>query len=123
MTYNSYKVFNGLAPMGVPKVITVKPDFSLVSGTLLQTIDLSVEEAFQTMEFIQAVYIDNLDNGAALTLTCDVTLQRITAPLGTQGFYNVLSNSGIFKVTTPLAANLIPTLIFLNVPISTNTWK
>lgn len=117
----AFQVFNGRAPSGVPKVIPLRFDISAVANYY---IDLSVDEAFQNIEFIQSVFIDNAENPAAVTLTFEISGQRIIAPPLSQGYYTVFAPEQTkFTLSTTIHATAQPRVLLLNIPVACCIWK
>lgn len=120
---SAFQIFNGLVPPGVPKGIAMRFDISLAAGAT-QYIDLTAEEQFQSLEFVQGVWIDNADNPVALVLTFEVLGQRIIAPPLSQGLYSVFApNPTRFTMSTTIHATAQPRIILTNVPVAPNVWK
>lgn len=117
----AFQVFNGRAPAGVPKCIPLRFDISAVANYY---IDLSVDEAFQNIEFVQSAFIDNAENPVALTLTFEISGHRIIAPPLSQGYYTLFAPEQTkFTVSTTIHATAQPRVLLLNVPIGPCMWK
>lgn len=116
----AYQIFNGRAPVGTPKALTIIIDFTTLAT---QRIDLSAEEQFQVLENIQTIWIDNMDNFNPLVLTCDITGQRLIVPPTSQGFFSALSPSGKFTLASIAVAGLTVKISLMNIPIATSVWN
>lgn len=116
----AFQIFNGLAPAGGPKGIPITLDFSTASSI---KIDLLPEEVVQAIEFVQGAYVDNSSNGAALTLTFEITGQKLVVPANSQGTWPILApESTKFTAATTPGAGVAPVLILVNVPLPYSTW-
>lgn len=73
------------------KSITTIIDFSI---GLTFRLDLTQIQQMQNwIRSVQCLYVDNLDNTVAKTITMGVTNQRITVPAGAQGYFPILQTN------------------------------
>lgn len=116
----SWQIFNGYAPKDGPKSMTLITDFTTDAFI---DVDLTLDEQFQFMEFVQAMYVDNASNGVALTFTFQITQQRLIVPANKTGVFPVFSiNPTKFRMATTPGAGISPTVILLNVPMPFFIW-
>ena len=104
---------NGLAPVNGPKYVTV----ALTLAEAEQIIDLTLQIQSNAIDFIQSVWIDNLDNANALELYLPISQHRINVPAGVQGYYAYIGDEPKPVVRTSEGEGTV-TLIFLNVPMA-----
>lgn len=115
MKLASYGVSNSYAPQKGPRAATRELDFGSVNEIKF---DLEQEVSEDTLDFVQTVWVDNLDNTAPLILTVPITGQRLKIRAGAMGVYPFIATPGSGLVaTTTAVAGLICKLIFLNVPM------
>lgn len=102
-----------------PTAVPVKFDFSLQS---IYQIDMSILNNFQTIDFVQTIYIDNADNAFPCIVYNPTSQQRIIAPPYTQGWYPfICPNPGRFTVSAS-GAN-ITYMELVNFPVAPATWN
>lgn len=114
---------NGYAPKikeGGPKAVTVALDFTTDNEI---DIDFTVIQQLGALSFLQSVFVDNRVNPNALVLTFDQTGQIIQIPALSQGIYPVIATVSSKCVATTIAgANVICSLIGLNMPMPLTQW-
>lgn len=116
----TWQIFNGLAPKDGPKGMPLITDFSVDAFI---DVDLTLDEQYQTMEFVQSMYVDNASNAVALTFLFQITQQRLIVPANKTGMFPVLSpNPTKFRMSTTPGAGIAPTVILLNVPMPFFIW-
>lgn len=109
----AYKVFNGLAP--IDDEVLATPYAVDMNGVASRTFDMVMEDAAETFDNVQAVWVDNADNASPLTITFLGTGQRLKIPANAQGMFPVIAPAPLqFNVAT--AGNLTINLIFMNAP-------
>ena len=91
----------------------------LVGGTPYQ-IDLHREISLGQIDQVQALYVDNYSNTAALIITLD--WQRLVVPIAAQGVFPVLTKNPQNVVFSSSAGATIQ-FAFLNVPVPFAVWK
>lgn len=118
MPRSSYQIFNGLAPKGTPKAITLQMSF-VSPNPASQYIEFLQEETEQIIESIQSLLIDNTMNPNPLTIVSDITLHKIVCPPNSFGAFPIAApdKTGL-TISTPVGAGVTPTVIALNVPIA-----
>jgi hypothetical protein len=122
----AFAVFNGLWPVHAdtehgPRALYYPVTFTAASASV--EVNLSEEEMMAQLKFVQSLYIDNGDNGAALTVTIQMTQQRIKVKANTQGYYPVLvPNSAKLTFSLAAAAPLVVPVQFINVPLPAIQW-
>jgi hypothetical protein len=121
----AFAVFNGMWPVHLdaehgPKSLWYNLAFS---ATIAQIeVNLSEDEMMSQLKFIQTLYIDNADNGGALTITVGQSQQRVKWKPNTQGYLPLLVPNGArITFATPAAAVNVP-IIFINVPMAPIQW-
>lgn len=122
MTRPAFPTNNGFAPKIGPKILPVysqELDFSSVTTIAL---DFVKELEGEVIGEIQSVYIDNLNNPNALTLTVAETQFRITALGNTQGMYPVGGIANKLAVQSAATTSAAVALHFFNVPMAPFVW-
>jgi hypothetical protein len=108
-----------VVPIDGPKVIPVVLDFS--GATSIPIDAYSVIEQ-KKIGYLQTVQIDNSLNDQSITLTCDLTNQRIICPPRAQGNFNIfMPNLPQFVAETTGA--VIVRMYFTNVPLMPAIWS
>lgn len=119
----SFTTNNGYAPEIGPKVLPVYSDELDFSSVTSVSLDFVAELANGgVIAEIQCVYVDNLDNPHALTITIAETQFRIVAPAQTQGFYAIGGQAS--KITVESAGTTAEAVVlhFFNVPMPIGVW-
>jgi hypothetical protein len=117
-----FQAFNGFAPRGTIKGMPLSFDFGGAVASYL--VDLTTAENFSQLEFVQQIWVDNADNDAELTITSEITGQRIIVPPNSQGVFPFIEpNPQKFTVATAVAEELEVHLILLNVPMPDFVWN
>jgi hypothetical protein len=116
----SYKVSCGYAPKDGPRAIPIEID--LASEISPFTVDLSLSQSLDRLEFVQAVYVDNSLNASSFSLRFAVTGQTLTWPAFTQGYLQTLSPEKPVAVATS-AGNVVVGIQFLNFPVANILWS
>lgn len=120
----AWSVAFGEAPLKGSRAMHQVLDFSLQNPI---EINLTYETESGRLEFVQALYIDNGSNIAAITCTMRSTNQRIIIPAGSQAYVPVLASADnpdiVFTTTfTDGSAPLVP-VDYLNFPVPAMTWS
>lgn len=105
----------GLSPACIPYSV----DFSSLPSP--QNIDLSSTQLKNQLGTIKAIFVDNSDNDASVTITMNTTLQQIIIPGGFQGYVPVANANSQFQVET--AGDAIVGIDFLNVDVEPCVWS
>lgn len=117
-TYVPVGIYNGPIPKEGPKSIPVQANFATVNKYVID-FTLIYNQGF--ISELQAVWIDNSSNNAAVTLANLSSNQQIVVAAGRQGIYPVLSpNPPVFSATSAGTGNV--QFQFLNVPITCLSW-
>lgn len=115
---NAQPVFNNTMSNKGPIAVPIKPDFTSDTEVL---IDLSILNGFNTIDFVQTLYIDNAGNASPCIIYNGVSQQRIIARANSQGYYAFLCpNPGRFTVAS--AGGLPVPIELLNFPVPGVTW-
>lgn len=123
-TNAGYAIFNGLWPLHGdaehgPATVRVPLDFTNVAQI---EVNLTEDEFLSQLKYVQMIYIDNADNANPLTLTLQISQQRIKVKGNTQGYYPVLApNQTHFIFATTQGAVIVP-VYFINVPLAALQW-
>lgn len=107
---------NKLPPEG-PRFIPLNFDFSVATSWTVDLMQLQQQGKISTL---QAFYVDNSSNTAAVTITMGLGGQIITVPTGAQGYVTCLVNN-VPKFTvssTGSTANIFA----LNFPVTNAIW-
>lgn len=119
-TRSSFRVRSGLVPLFEhgPKYLPIDLDFTSLG---LIAVNLYNENTTGEIDYVQALYVDNADNGNALTIIMNVTGQRLVIPPYAQGIYPALCSTPLEFVasTTPGVEVMIGCL---NVPMPFTEW-
>lgn len=114
---------NAVLPKEGPMVYPVNMDFSVASGNVNQTVDLSLQVQQGFISFIQGFYVDNSLNANPLVIVIDETGQKINIPANKQAYMPAFfSDTAKLVASTTLAANLIVPIFLTNVPVDTCIW-
>lgn len=108
---------NGVAEYD-PRAYTRAFDFSLAASF---EGDLFIASGEGKLQFVQGVYIDNMDNASSFTLTFPATGQRIVAQPYTQGTYPVMAITPT-RYSVRSAGNVVVTCLFQNYPTPYFVW-
>lgn len=87
-----YSIFTGLAPLTKtgadgapiqgPRAITLVLNFTAQINVIIQ--ELFQEDAQKQLDFVQTIHVDNSASGLAISITTDVTQQRLVIPANKQ---------------------------------------
>jgi len=103
----------------VPIPLNFGSDPTVVSPV---TFDYSNQQRLGKFSILQGFYIDNADNGSALTVLVAGTNFRVICPANSQGFFSVLCRNPIqLTFSTAGAVNVL--VYMLNFPVATAVWK
>lgn len=121
----AFTCFNGLAPRGDPKFIAVQFPAGVFSGAgVSQVIDLTIEEMFQQLEFVQTIVVDNSTNASNLTVTPDINQVPLYVPSLAQAILPIISPEKTrLTLTAGGALANVVNVILLNVPMGAAIWK
>lgn len=112
---------NQQVPDEGPKAIPLLLDFSGSVGNY--TLDFLVQQQQGFFSMLQTIYVDNSQGTNDVTITLNISNQKIVAKAGTQGYYSVLCPNPI-RLTFSSAINGVIVPVFLiNVPISGMVWS
>jgi hypothetical protein len=102
-----------------PKCVSVPLDFTTTSQ---YTLNLKQLQDLNAFDVLLCMYIDNRANGQRLDVVLSGTLQTVSAPANTQGYYPVVcSNPPLITFTTTGGA-LVNAFLF-NFNIQPGVWK
>lgn len=106
-------------PRGVPQIL----NFDSVSGSASQSINLATLVQGGQIFDIQALYIDNADNAASLTVVGGALNQRVRIPPKGQAYITMLlDQQPALTFSTTLASGLTVPVYFLNFPVTNAVW-
>lgn len=118
--YVAYRIFNGLAPAELPKVVSIELDFTVQSSYYL---DFMLTQSLARMEFIQAIYVDATSLKQSISLKADISNQTITIASGYQAYLPFLvPNPGGITVTCTDDTGACR-VQFINVPMPAIVWQ
>lgn len=86
MPLNSLRVFLGLAPKELPKIVPVQ---LVIAAAETKTFDLLDKGENQEFTTCQAVYVDNRLNGAPFELRCGGTAFPVVCPSFSVGMFPI----------------------------------
>lgn len=112
-------IFNATVPAEGPKALRFNIDF-----TAIQTVEVDLTYALQNqkqIQYVQTVYVDNLDNTAPIIFEHPGSLQRIAIPAGYQAYLPILSPNPP-KFVFQSAGAVVVRVFFLNIPIPPSMW-
>ena len=117
--YAPVPIFQALVPAGGPKTLPFNLDLTINAS---QTLDLLLLQQLTKIDFVQAIFVDNSLNNAALTITVDQTNQKIVVPIKAQAYFPLLCPERA-KITFSMtgATSIIP-IQLLNVPVAPGVW-
>lgn len=116
-------IAQGKMPKNGPKALQYTLD--LTAGFTVnspQTWDFTTEVMNDTIEFIQAVAIDNSAGNTALVIICAVTGHKITCPPNSQGIFGLICPAGSVQFQAYGPAQRF-NLLFLNIPYAPSVYK
>lgn len=115
------QVFTGCPDPGIGAVsLTVNLDFVHLGQDI--NIDLQPIQQTGKMGSVQSIYIDNSANAQPMTITVDGTLQTLTIPPQSCGYYTLLAtNPPRFKFHT--TGVFVIRVQFLNYYVPGNVWS
>lgn len=112
-------ISNAVIPPEGPKAMAVLADFSASASF---DINLLLTQSQQFMTAVQAVFIDNADNGSPVTIKSSVINQRLICPPNSQGYFPLMvAKNGTLSVSSSGAVKVA--FIFLNVPVPAAVWS
>lgn len=111
--YAKFDVFPMVLPEEGPRTVPDRIDF-LANET--QEIDLSQLTGNKWLDYVSGVYIDNLGNTGAITLTCSGSNQRVTVPADYAGYFPLLLPNPP-KVLLQHTATETVTFQWYNIPV------
>jgi hypothetical protein len=117
-SYSSIGLSTAQLPLEGPKTVPLVLDFTQQAS---YTVDLQNLQGRNFLSSVQAVYVDNSNNAAGLTLTFDGTQQAVICKGRTQGYYTVLATNPV-RFTAASAGAVIVRLYLLNVPVAGAVW-
>lgn len=98
------------------------PYYADLSSATSADIDLSAETQQGFIDFINGVYIDNLDNGSNFSITCGGTNQKVICPANSQGYFSLMVPNPPTFIAQSGGGVKVP-LIFYNIPIFPFVWS
>lgn len=84
----AFQVFNGFAPKEYPKILREVFSFSAASQIVY---DLLNENTSGVIDFVQSMYVDNVDNSSPIYFSFPITGHRVICPSFSQGVFPVYS--------------------------------
>lgn len=112
-------VQNQVVPAKGPKAIPIILDFSVDTEFQL---DYSNVQAQGRFELLQGLFVDNSNNGSALTITIEGTAQRLIVPATSQAYLPVLCQNPV-KLSFDSAGGVSVKAYLLNFPVAPAVWK
>lgn len=103
-----------------PKVVCIPLDFSLASQ---YTLDLKPLQDLGAFDTVLSTYIDNRASAQRFDMLMGGTLQTISAPAGTQGYYTVLATNEATLFTFTSTGGVLVNLFLLNFDVAGVVWK
>lgn len=116
---NSQPLFNGQAPKQ-PKALPLV--FNFVAQQVYN-VDLSVQQAFNTIDLVQSLFIDNSTGTAPIVVTCPVTRQSIQCPPKSQGYFAFLQTIPIQFTVASNGGQTAAIIELLNFPVASLVWS
>lgn len=92
------------------------------TGNASIEINLTFDQQQESLEFVQAIYIDNSSNTAALTCYIQQTQQQFIVKAGLQGYYPVLAPMQNCKIKFSTASTAKIPVEFLSMPMAPQVW-
>jgi len=114
----TYGINSGLLPEGGPKALRRSLDFTAVQSL---EFDLEREETAGFIGNVQAVFVDNSLNSAALTIVVAVTQLKLVIPPQSQGVFPIFAGNSPRMVVTTTGAVIVP-IQLLNIPLPFAVW-
>lgn len=116
---NAQGVFNQTQSKLGPKAVPVRVDLTVNTAF---TLDLATLNAFNTIDFVQTLFVDNSLNPAATYIYNGVSQQTLVVPAMAQAYLPFLCpNPGRFTVTS--AGGVVVPIEMLNFPVSPAVWN
>ncbi len=112
-------ISNDLVPCEGPRAVPLNLDFTLFDSYVLDYASMQ-DRGFLSM--VQALYIDNSANTAALTVLIGGSLQTIKAAPGSQGYYSVLAPNPIKMTFTSVGGGAVYVAL-VNTQMATDKWN
>lgn len=113
---------NQAIPTEGPKAIPLVLDFSSANNDPIE-VDLQMFEAQARISMVQTLYIDMAGASNPLTVTINISGQKIVAKVDTQGYYNVLApNPAKLKFESAQGSTDNLAVYLINVPIPGMVW-
>ncbi len=120
LALNSWRVFNGLAPAGLPRSMELSIQLPADNSAIL--IDLSQQVDSDILEFVQTIYVDNSHNPFQCDFTFQGTNQLLTIPAYCQAYQPVMCpNPPLFTVQSKGTA--IVGIQLLPHPVPASVWN
>lgn len=101
-----------------PAAVNLNLDFSQATSL---TADLSNLVQRGQISDVQALFIDNSQNGNPITIVVNILNQRIVIPAGAQAYMPVLAQQPTFYITTVALGDIVQAFA-LNFPVMTAVW-
>jgi len=118
-------VQNQVIPQGGPKAIPVILDFANGGSPIIPpdaiTLDYSNVQALGRFDLLQGFFVDNSNNGSALTITIEGTAHRIIIPATSQAWMPALCMNPV-KVSFQSAGGVAVKVYLLNFPVAPAVW-
>lgn len=119
----SFRTFNGYAPKTGSRSIHIPLDFSLAADSILNIDPTNIID-FDSLEFVQSIFVNNRLNPNDLLLVFEISQQRIAIPAQSQAYLTVLApDSAAFTATTDAMFNQACSVTLLNFPVANVIWK
>lgn len=115
---NSQPIFNATSPKQ-PKALPLV--FNFVTQNVYN-VDLSVQQQFNTIDFVQALFIDNSTGTAAISVTSPVTRQTLVCPPKSQGYFPFLQPVPIQFTVSSTGGQTAAIIECLNFPVGGVVW-
>lgn len=116
---NSQPIYNGQAPKQ-PKALPLV--FNFVAQQVYN-VDLSVQQQFNTIDFVQSVFIDNSSGTQPIVMTCPVTRQSIQCPPKSQGYFPFLQTVPIQFSVASNGGQAAAIIELMNFPVAAMVWS
>lgn len=117
-SYVTQAVLNNKFPCDGPQVVNLNLDFS----TAIQNIaDLTNLVQRGLISDVQALYIDNSQNGNPISVLVNITNQTLTVPAGAQAYLPALTQQPTYTFTTGAVGDVVRAFA-LNIPVLPCVW-
>ena len=116
-----YPIFNAQVPKEGPKALSIVAPFT----TAIQSFDVNLllTQTQLYMSLVQAAFIDNSANSAAVSITIEQLGQTVTVPANSQAYLPLLvTKNSKLVISSPVTGDVNVTVIFLNVPVPAAVW-